>query len=121
MTWKGEGIYYVFFFKKSAVIFLYYSELALSFETIGSAVTRPLRFAGDRLELNVVAQGTIRIEIQDENGKTIPGFSLDDCDPIQGDHLRRFVTWNGKADVGNFINDSVDLISILSKAPQHIG
>jgi len=44
--------------------------------------------------------GSIRVEIQDETGKAIPGFRLQDCDEIFGDQLGQVVTWRrGHADV----------------------
>ncbi len=45
---------------------------------VGELVTRPLQFAGKELVLNysTSAGGSVRVEIQDESGQPIPGFSL---------------------------------------------
>ena len=61
----------------------------------GEFTTRPLRFRGKELEINYSSSvaGSIRVEIQDENGKPVPGFRLQDCDEIFGDELDRIVSW----------------------------
>jgi hypothetical protein len=67
----------------------------------GELITKPLTFKGARLTLNFAtsAAGGVRLEIQDVNGKAMPGFALDDCDPLFGDTLERTVTWKNGADV----------------------
>jgi len=68
----------------------------------GELLTRPLRFAGKRLQLNVAtsAAGGLRVEIQDIDGKPIAGFSAKDCDEVIGNDIERVIRWNGKDDVG---------------------
>ena len=60
-------------------------------------VTRPLVFAGDHLELNfsTSAAGCVRVELQDADGRALPGFGLDDCYDVIGDELARKVCWKG--------------------------
>ena len=67
----------------------------------GELVTRPLRFQGNRLVLNygTADDGQIRVEIQDQQGKAIPGFELDRCQRLSGDAIAQEVTWRGGADV----------------------
>ena len=50
----------------------------------GAFVTPPLRFTGYRLELNVdtSAVGEVVIEIQDDTGAPVDGFTMGDCMPI---------------------------------------
>ncbi|MFA6547159.1 MAG: hypothetical protein WCS99_22270, partial [Limisphaerales bacterium] len=45
------------------------------------------------------AAGSVRVEIQDANGKPLPGFALNDCPPLFGDTIERIVTWTGGGDV----------------------
>ncbi|MBL9214558.1 MAG: hypothetical protein JNG83_03685 [Opitutaceae bacterium] len=61
----------------------------------GEFTTPPFVYDGSELELNFAtsAAGSIRVEIQDENGQAIPGFRIEDCDEIFGDELDRTVTW----------------------------
>ena len=62
----------------------------------GECVTRPLVFSGDSLELNLStsAAGSVRVEIQDDTGKAVPGFALSDCPELIGDSLARDVHWS---------------------------
>jgi len=61
----------------------------------GELVTRPLRFDGDRLQVNfrTADAAGIRVELQDVGGQPIPGFSLDDCRPLVGDEIDGPVVW----------------------------
>ncbi len=61
----------------------------------GEFTTKPILLEGGELELNFSSSvaGSIRVEIQDEWGKPIPGFRLEDCDEIFGDQLDRLVSW----------------------------
>ena len=44
--------------------------------------------------------GSIRVEVQDGNGRPVPGYRLEECDEIFGDELDRVVSWRrGHADV----------------------
>ena len=54
----------------------------------GEMLTRHFWFGGSELLLNysTSAAGNIRVEVHDESGAPIEGFTLDDCDP---DHRRR--------------------------------
>lgn len=61
--------------------------------------TRPLRFTGSRLFVNVAApSGALRVAVLDTRGQTLKGFSATDCKPLQGDKTKLPVTW-GKADL----------------------
>lgn len=69
----------------------------------GELVTPPMTFTGDRLELNIDcgALGETWVEIQDEAGNPLPGRRLDECDPVDLNHVRTVVTWRNKPDVGD--------------------
>jgi hypothetical protein len=71
----------------------------------GELVTMPLTFTGDILELNYAtsAAGHVRMEIQDQAGNPLPGYTLQDCPPIVGDDIKRTVTWNGNADISRLV------------------
>ncbi len=63
----------------------------------GEVVTRRIRNGRDPLHLNYRAGGgDLRVEILDGGGRVLPGFSRDDCDPLEGDHVDRVVTFGGK-------------------------
>ena len=56
-----------------------------------------MTFAGSKLSLNIASQGRTRVELQDASGKPLPGFTLDDCAPLVGDHIEQAVSWKGAA------------------------
>ncbi|MBI5395068.1 MAG: hypothetical protein HZA91_07210 [Verrucomicrobia bacterium] len=63
----------------------------------GTLITKPLRFKGSRLLLNIASKGATRVELQDADGKPLPGFTLEDCAPITGDFIERAVAWKGRS------------------------
>ncbi len=84
----------------------------------GSLITKPVLFRGDTLSLNFSssAAGSIQVEIQDTNGKPLPGFGLDDCAPIFGDTMDRPVTWKKDSDLRSLENKPVRLRFVLKDA-----
>jgi hypothetical protein len=63
----------------------------------GEMLTKPLRFAGAQLDLNVStsAAGRVRVAVLHVDGTAVPGFALDDCEPIYGDDFASIVKWKG--------------------------
>lgn len=84
----------------------------------GEMVTRPLRFKGSVLSLNFSssAAGSIAVEIQDEAGRPIPGYTMAECQPVYGDDLERKVTWTHGADVASLQDRVVRLRFSISDA-----
>lgn len=84
----------------------------------GEVVTKPLKFSGSKLALNFAtsAAGSVRVEIQDQSGKPVEGFSLADCPEHFGDTIERAVTWKGGASVGQLAGVSVRLRFVLKDA-----
>jgi len=76
-----------------------------------SVVTKPLIFSGERLKLNFVAStgGALRVEIQNQGGKPIPGFTLADSHPLEGDQLDGVVSWKSGTDVSQLADKPVQL------------
>jgi hypothetical protein len=68
--------------------------------TTGTATTLPLVFGGNKLVLNTLAAGSVRVGILTEAGEALPGFDVSDCDAISGDFTERVVTWNGRWNAG---------------------
>jgi hypothetical protein len=77
----------------------------------GELVTKPIRFAGDRLEMNLAtsAAGSIRVEIQDADGNPIPGYELANCQEQFGDTLNLTVKWNKGNSLGDLAGQAVRL------------
>lgn len=67
----------------------------------GYVVTKPFTFSGKELEINYAtsAAGSIRVELRDEAGNPLEGYTLNDCQEMIGNEIRRVVTWKGKSDV----------------------
>ena len=84
----------------------------------GEFTTKPLVFDGKRLSLNMStsAAGTIRVEIQDAGGKPIPGYSLEENNPVFGDSLDHVVTWKGGEDVSKLAGKPIRLRFTVSDA-----
>ena len=84
----------------------------------GELLTKPLHFAGRTLELNcrTAAQGSINVEIQDADGKPLPGFALADSQPMSGDEIVHHVNWKGGSDVSALAGKPVRLRFMLRDA-----
>jgi hypothetical protein len=55
----------------------------------GTLTTRPVRFSGKHLFVNAApGRGELRVEVLDETGKSLPGFTSDDFAPVTGDNVR---------------------------------
>jgi hypothetical protein len=73
----------------------------------GTLTTRPLRFSGRHLFVNVDAPaGLLRVEVLDRDGRTMAGYSAEVCDPVRGDSTRARVTWGGR-DLATLAGDTV--------------
>ena len=58
--------------------------------------TKWLRFSGDELKFNIKCPyGSARVQIIDEKGKPIEGFTFADCTPFTGDELFWQPEWKG--------------------------
>ena len=87
----------------------------------GYLLTKPLRFSGSFLFMNCDAsKGCIKVEVLDEAGNVLPGYSKEECKPIESDSVKTVVTWDGGASLSSikgktvrfrFIMDSSDLYS----------
>jgi hypothetical protein len=84
----------------------------------GEVVTKPLIFKGNNLNINFSssAAGEILVELLDQNGQPIPGYSLADCDPVFGDDLERRVGWNGFKDLSHLAGETIQIRFTLKDA-----
>jgi hypothetical protein len=91
--------------------------------TGGTFATRPLRFTGNRLVLNIDtdAAGFAQFGLIDERGAPVPGFSIDDCVYVNGDEIDYEVEWltpDGKRtkDVSALAGKPVQLVARMRGA-----
>lgn len=84
----------------------------------GEMLTRPLTFTGNQLVVNysTSAAGSFRVEIQDEKGVAVRGFTLEDCPEIYGDEIEGVVRWKAKSAVGELAGKPVRLRFVLRDA-----
>jgi hypothetical protein len=71
--------------------------------TGGRLTTRPVVFDGTRLDLNfsTSAAGSVRVELLDENGGAVPGFTLAEAHELVGDEIERVYNWKRGTDVSS--------------------
>jgi len=83
--------------------------------TGGELVTKTFTFTGKNLIINFSssAAGGIQIEIQDENGKALPGYTLKDSPQIFGDAIERTVSWVNGKDLSSLAGKPVKLRFVL--------
>lgn len=89
----------------------------------GELVTRPVTLGpkGEQprklcLNYSTSAAGEIRIEIQSPDGTPLPGYALDDCQPLIGDELNRVVVWKSGDDLQSLAGRAVRLRMVLKDA-----
>ena len=84
----------------------------------GEFTTRPLMPGGRRLVLNYAtsAAGSVQVEVQDENGRPLPGFALADMAPLFGDELDGAVKWKTASTLPNLDGQPVRLRFVLKDA-----
>jgi hypothetical protein len=84
----------------------------------GELLTRPLRYTGRELRLNMAtsAAGSIRVEIQTTEGTSLKGYELDRCYHLVGDETERIVAWEQGADVSVLQGRPVRLRFVLKDA-----
>lgn len=84
----------------------------------GEWTTRPLTFTGKQLQLNysTSAVGSIRVEVQDEAGKPLPGFELEQSKVLFGDELDAIVCWKKMNDLSALQNKPVRFRPVMQDA-----
>ncbi len=94
--------------------------MSLSAETAGECWTYPITWTGNRLRVNSWARGggNVRVGFETKDGP-VEGFTVDDCDPLEGDCLWKAVTWRGKAGVGALADRDVCLHLRLLRSRLH--
>jgi hypothetical protein len=80
----------------------------------GEVVTRPVRFSGGHLFVNV--SGGLRAEVLDGKGEPIAPFTKENCRPLRVDSTRTEVTWKGPADLSALAGQPVSFRFYLESA-----
>lgn len=84
----------------------------------GELLTKTFTFDGVELALNfsTSAGGSVKVEVQDPDGKPIRGFALADQLPLVGDSTDRAVVWKNNPNLGSLAGQSVRLRFVLQEA-----
>ena len=84
----------------------------------GELVTKAFTFSGSKLEINfeTSAAGGVKVEIQDAEGKPLPGYALADCPEMIGDEIDRLISWSRGSDVSKLAGKSIRLRFSLKDA-----
>lgn len=87
-------------------------------EAMAEVVTHRLVVSGNQLSLNVaVAEGgRVQVEIQDAEGRPLPGFTLNDCPAITSDTIDHRVRWAGGTDLSGIVAQPIRLRFVLQSA-----
>jgi len=77
----------------------------------GILLTRPFRFAGNRLQVNMNASagGCLQVEILSAVHVPISGFTFEEADLLHGNDIRKTVTWSGNPDVSALAGQEIRL------------
>ena len=62
------------------------------------------------------AAGSVSVEVQTVFGKSIDGFTLDDCGEIYGDEIEHVVSWKGNSDLSKLAGTPVRLSFVMKDA-----
>lgn len=84
----------------------------LDVEGEATLTTKPFRVDGKALSLNfekLVDQGRVRVAVLRPDRTSIPGYSLDDCQPVAKDGIRMPVQWKEKTDLADLVGQEVIL------------
>lgn len=84
----------------------------------GEFTTPPLKVSGSRLLLNysTSAAGFVRIEIQDDSGQPVPGFTLADMPELYGDELEAAAAWKSGSDLSALSGKTIRLHFVMRDA-----
>jgi len=84
----------------------------------GELLTRPFIFSGSQLELNMSTSGvgSIRVEVQDEQGKPFRDYGVDDSYDLYGDDIAKIARWHGSPDVSKLAGQPIRLRFVMKDA-----
>lgn len=84
----------------------------------GELLTKPFTFSGSVLYLNArtSAVGSIQVEVQEENGHPVPGFTLEQMTPWFGDAIDAPMVWKRGKDVSRLADRPVRLRFVMRDA-----
>jgi len=84
----------------------------------GSFTTKPFTFTGSKLLLNFAtsAPGFLKVEIQNANGKSIDGYSLQDAQELIGNYIEHPAEWQNGTDISKLSGRPIRLKFVMKDA-----
>lgn len=84
----------------------------------GELTTKSFVFEGTQLVINYAtsAAGSIRVELQDSDGRTIEGLSIADSVELYGDDVEEIVSWKGDWNLSRFMGKPIRLRFMINDA-----
>lgn len=84
----------------------------------GELLTKPLKFQGEQFVLNFATKkgGSVKVELQDENGLPISGFELSNCQPLTGDSIEQAVSWKASDSVAKLSGKTIRIRFVIQGA-----
>ena len=84
----------------------------------GELLTKYFTFDGTELHLNFAssAPGEIKVEIQDEQGQAIPGFTASEATPLIGNYIDKTASWYHGIDVSQLTGKTIRLRFLMKDA-----
>ena len=81
----------------------------------GELLTKPLKFQGEQLVLNFATSqgGSVKVELQDESGKPVPGFELASSQPLTGDSIEQIVSWKTSDSVAKLSGKTIRIRFVI--------
>lgn len=82
---------------------------ALVAEERGFFSTPKVLLNGNRIVLNykTAFSGSLKMELRNEKGEVIKGYSFTDCDIMSGDKIGHTVSWNGNKDLSSIYEKTI--------------
>ncbi|TDF98805.1 glycosyl hydrolase family 32 [Paenibacillus piri] len=82
----------------------------------GELMTRLIRFDGSYLFVNAnTKDGELRVELLDESGHAVDGYTMEDCIPVRADQTLAQVQWVGRNDLSDWVGKPVKLRFLLTE------
>lgn len=84
----------------------------------GELLTHPVKFSGRELFINysTSAGGNIKLELQNEHGQPLPGFTLADSKPLVGDAIDQVVSWRSGTGLSSLQGHLIRLRFVMQEA-----
>lgn len=82
----------------------------------GFLTTRNLTFNGNYFFVNADIRGELRVELQDAEGRVIPGFSQQDCIPMKVNSTKYLISWKNNKSVSKLTDKKIRIKFYLNNA-----